>query len=125
MKKQGSKKKKILIIEDDFDLMWMINKLLALHDYEVLTAVTGSQGFEYFDSHNTSLNAVILDLSLPDADGEQIVYKIFEKSPKMPVIVTSGNENLEQRKRLIDSGVDAYLLKPFDLTRLIDKLQEL
>ncbi len=118
-------KNKILIIEDDFDLVWMINKLLEIQGYEVLTAVTASQGIDFFSRYAFQIKAVVVDLTLPDARGEDVVAEIFKVFPKMPVIITSGFEDRTQRTKLIDRGVAAYLVKPYDLNNLVKILTEL
>ncbi len=114
----------VLLIEDDFDLLWMINKLLSLHNYEVLTAVTGTQGLDLFSRHAQQICAVVLDLTLPDMDGEQLLKELKKPFPDLPVIITSGLEDLGQKKRLSKIGASAYLTKPFDLNRLVEVLKQ-
>ncbi len=125
MENQGVDKNKVLIIEDDFDLVWMINKLLEIQGYEVLTAVTASQGIDFFCRYAFQIKAVVLDLTLPDARGEDIVFEIFKVFPEMPVIITTGFEDRKQKTKLLHRGVAAYLVKPYDLSKLVRILTEL
>ncbi len=125
MLNQEIKEHKILIVEDDFDTLWMTNKMLEMHGYHVLTAVTAKQGIEIFSQNTNELKAVIIDLTLPDADGELVVSEIIKEFPKMPIIITTGLEDREQKKRLMNRGIKDYLVKPFDLHFLIDVLAKI
>lgn len=118
MEKQNSKDKKILIIEDDFDLLWMLKKLLSSQGYLILTAVTAAQGIEVFSRNLFNIAAIIVDLSLPDQDGEVVVNEIFKVLPELPIIITTGSEDKAQLNRLEKSGIKTILVKPFDLNRL-------
>jgi len=109
MKNQSIREKLILIVEDDFDLLWMIQKLLTLSGFQCLTA--------------EEIGAVVLDLSLPDQSGELLAKEFLELSPDLPIIVTTGFEDREQRRILEKMGIFAYLIKPFDLTQLVDTLK--
>ncbi len=125
MKKQNVSENIILIIEDDFDLMWMIHKLLANSGFQVLTAVTASQAIEVFSRYIFQISAVILDLSLPDKDGEAVATEFLKVAPNIPIIITTGSEDHAQRARLERIGVAAYLIKPFDLTELVQTIEQL
>lgn len=124
MKKQSSKDKKILIIEDDFDLLWMLKKLLTTLGYPILTAVTGAQGIEVFSRNIFDIGVIVLDLSLPDQDGEVIVQEIFKVIPDIPIIITTGSEDRIQLNRLERSGIKKILVKPFDLQQLSEVVSE-
>ncbi len=95
LKKRRLIDKKILIVEDDFDLLWMIKKTLTLHHYSVLTAVTGQEAIEIFSRHIFDVGAVIIDLTLPDVPGEEMVKEIFKVVPRMPIIITTGSEDAQ------------------------------
>ncbi len=115
---------KILIIEDDFDLVWMIRKLLDVKGYDVLTAVTAEQGIEQFSRYIFDIQLILLDLTLPDMEGETVLHEIFKVRPEIPVIITTGSEDRTQRMRLEAAGIYAYLVKPFDLTHLVGLIEK-
>ncbi|RMF60267.1 MAG: response regulator [Calditrichaeota bacterium] len=125
MKNNSKDSKIVLVIEDDFDLLWLISKLLHFHGYKVLTAVTASQGLDFFSRNAFKLNAVILDLTLPDASGEELAEEILKVFPEMPIIITTGEDDIAQKNALLNKGVKAYLVKPFDLNSLITILTTL
>lgn len=124
MKKQDPKAKKILIIEDDFDLLWMLKKLLTVEGYPILTAVTGAQGIEIFSRNIFDISIVVIDLSLPDQDGEVVVSEIFKVLPDIPIIITTGSEDKAQLNRLERLGIKKILVKPFDLKMLSEAVSE-
>lgn len=124
MKKQKIKESKILIIEDDYDLLWMLKKLLSTEGYLILTAVTAAQGIEIFSRNVFDIAAIIVDLSLPDQDGEVVVNEVFKVMPDMPIIITTGSEDKVQLKRLEESGIKEILVKPFDLNKLSQLVSE-
>jgi DNA-binding NtrC family response regulator len=124
MEKQSTKDKKILIFEDDFDLLWMLKKLLTALGYPILTAVTGAQGIEVFSRNIFDIGVIVMDLSLPDQDGEIIVQEIFKVMPDIPIIITTGSEDKTQLNRLERSGIKKILVKPFDLQHLSEVVSE-
>ncbi len=119
MNNQEDKKYTVLVVEDDFDLLWMIKKILSLQGYSILTAVTGEQAIDVFSRHWAEIKTVILDLSLPDQDGETLLAEIYKVLPEIPVVITTGSEDRQQQQRLEKAGIREYLIKPFDLLRLI------
>ncbi len=123
MEKQAITEKIVLIVEDDFDLLWMIQKLLSMSGFRCLTAVTAAQGIEVFSRHWHEISAVVLDLSLPDESGEVLAKEFLKVSPGLPIIVTTGFEDSRQRQLLEKLGIHAYLIKPFDLTQLVNTIK--
>jgi len=109
----------VLVIEDDYDLLFMIKKLLEVHGFKVLTAITGKEGRRKFRKYSSRIRSVILDLSLPDQDGKHICQELRKKYPSLSIIITSGSEDQNQKSELEKIGIDAYLRKPFDLNDLL------
>ena len=109
----------VLVIEDDYDLLYMIKKLLEINGFKVLTANTGSEGRRKFRKYSSRICSVILDLTLPDQDGKHICQDFRRRYPKLPIIITSGSEDQLQKSELEEMGIDAYLRKPFDLNDLL------
>lgn len=114
--------KYILIVEDDFDLLWLIKKILMMNGFQVLTAVTGEEALEQFSRNYFEIQAVILDLSLPDYNGKYLFQEFRKVSREIPVIITTGLEDTEQKKELELLGINGYLIKPFDIMRLVQLL---
>jgi DNA-binding response OmpR family regulator len=112
----------VLIIEDDFDLMFLIKKMLEIKGFKVLTAFTGKEARKKFRKNSKSIQSVILDLTLPDLDGKKICKEFRKKNPDVPIIITTGSEDPIQKQELDKLGITAYLKKPFDLNELVNCL---
>ncbi len=110
----------VLIIEDDYDLLFLIKKLLEIKGFKVLTAFTGKEGRKKFRKHSSHIQSVILDLTLPDLDGKKICREFRKKYPELPIIITTGSEDQLQKQELDKLGIIAYLTKPFDLNELVN-----
>lgn len=109
----------VLVIEDDYDLLFMIKKLLEIKGFTVLTALTGKEGKRKFRKYSKQIRSVILDLSLPDQDGKKICREFRKKLPRLSIIITTGSEDQDQKAELDQIGINAYLRKPFDLNELL------
>ncbi|GAB4328925.1 MAG: hypothetical protein Kow0037_03650 [Calditrichia bacterium] len=119
-----NKPDKILIIEDDFDLLWLIKKLISMNGFEVLTAVTGQEAIETFSRNIFDIRLIILDLTLPDFHGKTLCEEIRKVSPDLPIIITSGSDDWEERNLLEKLGISHYLVKPFDLMKLMELISD-
>lgn len=96
--------------------------MLRFHNYELLTAVTGKQALEIFAASAKQIAVLVLDLSLPDGDGEFVLEEIRKIAPDLPVIITTGSEDDRQQRRMEAAGVFSYLVKPYDLALLVKEL---
>ncbi len=110
----------ILVIEDDYDLLFLIRKLLEARGFHVITALNGKEGKKKYRKYSSEIQSVVLDLTLPDLDGRKICRYLRKSSPDLPIIITTGSEDLEQKQDLDKIGIQAFLKKPFDLNELVD-----
>jgi len=120
MEALNSEKKKILIIDDEFGILEVIQAYLLKEDYEVYTSTNGKQGYLLFEQ--TKPDIVVLDLMLPDMTGEEICTKIREKS-NTPIIMLTAKKELEDRIHGLELGADDYLVKPFSTKELVMRIQ--
>ena len=118
-------KKNILIVEDDHDLLWLLKKILSMNGFNILQAVTAEEADQVFTQNLNILDAIILDLSLPDEHGKTVCKKILDRLPEIPVIITTGYEESTQQAELENMGVSAYLIKPFDIMKLVKIVSDL
>ena len=118
-------KKNILIVEDDHDLLWLLKKILAMNGFNIYQAVNAEEADQVFTQHLDILDAIILDLSLPDEPGKVVCKNILDRSPDIPVIITTGYEESTQQAELEQMGVSAYLIKPFDIMKLVKIVSDL
>ena len=117
--------KKILIVDDEKDLVETLSFRLKANNYEVVTAFDGQEGLDKARSENPDL--IILDLMLPKIDGYKVcrMLKFDEKSKKIPIILFTALAQDSDKKMGDEVGADAYVTKPFDPKALMGKIQEL
>ena len=118
-------KKRILLIEDETDMVYALTLQLEAIDYEVLSATDGQTGLDMARKENPDL--IILDLMLPKMDGYKIcrMLKFDERYKKIPIIIFTARVQDQDKKLGQEVGADAYITKPFDSKELLDKISAL
>ena len=112
----------ILFIEDEQNILTFVTKLLYGHNYKVTTAITGTEGLQLINSICPDL--ILLDLGLPDMDGQTIIRQVREWSD-CPIIVISARTNEHEKVKALDLGADDYMTKPFGIMELISRVKAL
>lgn len=117
-------KKKILIVDDDQDLLRALTIRLKANDYETVCASDGYTATKAAKDENPDL--VILDLGLPIGDGFIVMDRIKEFVPDnaTPIIVLSGRDPVANEKRARKAGAFAYFQKPADNDALLDAIHQ-
>ena len=110
----------VLVVEDDRPVRNLIVTTLKSHDYRYLTAENGKTAIMEASSHNPDI--VLLDLGLPDIDGEEVITNIRGWS-NMPIIVISARSEDSDKITALDAGADDYLTKPFSVEELLARLR--
>jgi DNA-binding response OmpR family regulator len=112
-------RKKILIVEDDPDLLMGLQLRLSANDYEVILAGNGMAGIAQMRKHKPDL--MILDLGLPAGDGFSVLerMRINESLSSMPVIVFSGRDRVGNQDRALKAGASSFLQKPVENDTLL------
>ncbi len=111
---------RILIVEDDADLRSVLRALLEAEGYRVVEAGTAGRALTEARSHKP--DAVLVDLGLPDRDGQAVIRGIREFSP-VPIIVLSARTMESDKVRALDGGADDYVTKPFSSTELLARVR--
>ena len=111
---------KILVVEDDRNILSMIQTVLDTNGYQVITAQRCQQGILMFSSHMPDL--VVLDLGLPDADGEEFI-RVTRRSSMTPIIVLSARSEEQEKVYARDLGANDYLSKPFGTAELLARVR--
>ncbi len=117
--------KKIFVVDDDEDLRDILKAALEKFGYEVSVAADGYQALKAIDSNPPDL--MIVDLTMPTMTGWKLSMKIRQddRFKKTPIIVLSGlvagDDNPDQKFDI----VNAYMVKPFDVFKLLDKVKSL
>jgi two-component system, OmpR family, response regulator len=113
---------RVLIIEDEPDLLASLAQALREEGYAVDTADNGHDGL--FNAEGTDYDAIVLDVMLPGLDGWEILTRL-RKTKKTPVLMLTARDQSRDRVRGLDIGADDYVVKPFDLAELFARLRAL
>ena len=116
----SNNKYKILVVEDDRNILSMIQTVLDMSGYQVLTAQRCQQGILMLSSHVPDL--VVLDLGLPDMDGEEFI-RITRRSTMIPIIVLSARTEEKDKVSALDLGANDYITKPFGTAELLARVR--
>lgn len=114
---------RVLIIDDEEPVLEAVTDILALSGVEALTAVSGQQGIDLYKQHSKDIAVILLDLSMPEMTGEETFYLLRQINPNVPVILSSGYDEKEAKKRIADAGQADFLAKPYDVDILSAKLR--
>lgn len=113
---------RLLIIEDEPDLLSGLSRALRRTGYSVDTAPDGDEGL--FRALEIDYDAIVLDVMLPRLDGWAVLARLREKK-STPVIMLTARDATRDRVRGFDTGADDYLVKPFELDELLARLRAL
>ncbi len=118
-------KKRILLIEDEVDMVYALTLHLEAMNCEVLSAGDGQTGLDMARKEKPDL--IILDLMLPKMDGYKVcrILKFDERYKKIPIIMFTARAQDQDKKLGQEVGADAYITKPFDSRVLLDKISAL
>ena len=116
----SNNKYKILVVEDDYNILSMIQTVLDTNGYQVITAQRCQQGILMLSSHVPDL--VVLDLGLPDMDGEEFI-RIVRGSSMIPIIVLSARTDEQDKVSALDLGANDYITKPFGTAELLARVR--
>jgi len=116
----SNNKYKVLLVEDDKNIASFIQTVLETNGYQVLTAERCRQGLLVFTSHVPDL--VVLDLGLPDMDGEEFIRAARQDST-VPIIVLSARMEEQDKISALDLGANDYMTKPFGTGELLARVR--
>jgi DNA-binding response OmpR family regulator len=113
----------ILVIEDDRKILRSLQQGLQAEDYEVTTAANGEDGFRL--AAGSPFDCVVLDLLLPGRAGLDVLADLRRAGRKLPVLILTARDAVEDRVVGLDAGADDYLVKPFAFAELLARLRVL
>ncbi len=111
----------ILVVDDDNDLREFTISSLEQEGFHTISAIDGKEALEKSDNHN--IDMILLDLNLPDMDGEDILQKIKSKNKLLPIIVLSGKQSVSSKVLTLGLGADDYVTKPYSEDELIARIK--
>jgi DNA-binding response OmpR family regulator len=113
-------KKRILVIEDEPDIVRGLRDALEFEGFEVLARGTGAEGL--LAAMDWSPDAVLLDLMLPDDNGYRVCETLRARDQTVPIIILTAKAQESDKIRGLDAGADDYVTKPFSVAELIARI---
>jgi DNA-binding response OmpR family regulator len=114
---------RILAVEDDPGILRMLERGLTAAGHQVLTAESGEDGAMLATDEGVDL--VLLDISLPELSGHDVLARIRRRRPGLPVLMLTARDDLDTKVRALDAGADDYLTKPFSFDELLARIRAL
>jgi DNA-binding response OmpR family regulator len=113
-------RKKILIVDDEKEIVDFLEHFLNRLDFYVIKAMAGKDAVELFQHHNP--DGTFLDIQLPDKDGITVLKELRELDPLARVIMITGKDAKEFQEKAKKCGAIDYITKPLDLSELKDRI---
>ncbi len=109
----------VLVVDDDSDTRFILRMILETRGFKIVEAARGETALELASEHNPDV--VILDWAMPTLSGIEVARRLLEPAagPAPPVIMLTGKSAEEDRQRGLETGVFAYLVKPFNPLELL------
>jgi len=113
---------RILVVDDDESIRKVLKTILEEEGYVVNTANNGKEAIR--KSNAKFYNLALIDIRLPDMEGTRLLTAMKETTPKMVKIIITGYPSLENAVEAVNKGADSYILKPFDMDKVLKKIKE-
>ncbi|MEY3282153.1 MAG: hypothetical protein RIR86_166, partial [Acidobacteriota bacterium] len=110
---------RILIAEDDPDLRDLLQDELEDAGYDTSICINGQKALEQIEKTNEQIDLLLTDIRMPGLSGDELLEKIRELRPEVPVIIITAFGSVEQAVELVKAGAFQYLTKPFDTDDLL------
>lgn len=114
---------RLLVVEDEKKLNDLITKKLEKEYYGVDSCFDGEEAVKYVEG--TEYDAIILDIMLPKLDGFEVIKRIRAKKNKVPILLLTARDNIDDKVKGLDYGADDYLVKPFIFEELMARIRVL
>ena len=116
----SNNKYKVIVIEDEYNIQSFMQAILEAHGYQVILAASGAQAKMMINSWLPDL--IILDLGLPDLDGQDLIQEIRDKTTA-PIVVVSARTGEADKVEALDRGANDYMTKPFGTEELLARVR--
>jgi DNA-binding NtrC family response regulator len=113
----------ILIVDDDAGVRTMLSKVLDDEGYLTEAVENGKKAVKACEE--SSFDVALIDIELPDMKGTELLSRLKKIRPKMIKIIITGHPSLESAMKAVNERADGYVLKPFEVTELLQKIRVL
>lgn len=123
--KKKSEQPKILIVDDEPNIVQTLQDRLEMNDYIVITAGNGKEGLDKALAEKPDI--ILLDVIMPVMDGHEMLERLrkTEEGCNIPVIMLTARSQTQDIARANSCGVEDYVVKPFDLSELLEKIERI
>src|SRR5207248_2092691 len=115
---------KILVVDDERAVRDSLRRALELEGYEIELAADGEEALSRLESE-AEPDAVILDVLMPGVDGLEVCRRLRRTGSRLPVLMLTARDEVENRVAGLDAGADDYVTKPFALEELVARVRAL
>ena len=113
---------RILAVDDDENIRKVVVAILEDEGYVVEAVGTAREAIE--KSKRKFYNLALIDIRLPDMEGIELLTKFRETTPRMRKVIVTGYPTLQNAVDAVNKGADAYIVKPFDVKKVLKTIQE-
>jgi two-component system, OmpR family, response regulator MprA len=116
---------KILVVDDERAVRDSLRRALELEGYEIELAEDGRKALSLLEENAAQPDAIILDVLMPGVDGLEVCRRVRSSGSRVPVLMLTARDEVENRVAGLDAGADDYVTKPFALEELTARLRAL
>jgi len=116
---------KLLVVDDERAVRESLRRALELEGYEIELAADGSEALSVLQEEEPQPDAVILDVLMPGVDGLEVCRRLRASGNRVPVLMLTARDEVENRVAGLDAGADDYVTKPFALEELLARVRAL
>lgn len=123
--KKKTKKTKVLVIDDEPNIVQTLKDRLEMNEYDVVTASNGREGLQQAEKEKPDV--ILLDVIMPVMDGHEMLEALRRQAwgQEMSVIMLTARSQTQDIVRANSCGIDDYIVKPFDLSELLEKIESI
>lgn len=116
---------KILVVDDEPNIVQTLKDRLEMNEYDVVTACNGDEGLKM--AHQEQPDLILLDVIMPILDGHEMLAQLRQQDwgRDVSVIMLTARSQTQDIQRAKDCSIDDYIIKPFDLSELLEKIESI
>jgi two-component system response regulator MprA len=116
---------RILVVDDEQAVRESLRRALSLEGFDVELAADGAEALGRLEAEPEEPDAVVLDVLMPGVDGLEVCRRLRHGGSKLPILMLTAKDQVEDRVAGLDAGADDYVIKPFALEELLARLRAL
>lgn len=120
MQAESASATKILVVDDEENISFLVSSALSIEGFDVTTASSGAEGLN--EAQRCQPDVIVLDVMLEDMDGFEVLRQLRSNGIAAPILFLTARHNTEDRVRGLTAGGDDYIVKPFALEELVARV---